>query len=88
MSSARAYFEYGNALLIKEEENPSHGLLGNVDGSDNQGGDAPNANSNEEGGEENDDDADEDGGDAEGEEQEEIEDDLQIAWEVLDVSTG
>ena len=27
---APAYFEYGNALLTKEEENPSYGLLGDA----------------------------------------------------------
>ena len=31
LESADVYFEYGNALLQKEEENPSDGLLGNVD---------------------------------------------------------
>ncbi len=81
---AKAYYEYGNALLTKEEENSAQGVLGNVDG---EKGDAEKEDDvvdeddardgeggdDEEGGEEND-----DGGD-------EAEGDLQIAWEVLDV---
>lgn len=79
---ARAYYEYGNALLNKEEENPSHGLLGNVDG-----GAGEDAQKDEHQGQDeskNDDEGDEED-DEEGEE-EEVQDDLQIAWEVLDVS--
>jgi site-specific recombinase XerD len=28
---AQAYFEYGNALLVQQEENPSDTLIGNAD---------------------------------------------------------
>ncbi len=31
LESAYAYYEYGNALLTKEEENPAHDVLGNVE---------------------------------------------------------
>lgn len=83
---AKAYFEYGNALLTKEEETSAQGVLGNVDGEksaddgaqpvddedDQEDGDEEGSEGHEEG--------EEDGGD-------EPEGDLQIAWEVLDVST-
>ena len=77
---AKAYFEYGNALLTKEEETSAQGVLGNVD-------------NEKEGGKEDDvldDEDDEDGeanadGDDGNDGDEEAAGDLQIAWEVLDV---
>ena len=81
LESAQAYFDYGNALLTKEEENPSNNLLGNVkdEENDNEGDDDENDQN--------------DKGDDEGKpkssieegEEEEPEGDLQIAWETLDV---
>jgi nuclear autoantigenic sperm protein len=84
VESAVAYYEYGNALLLKEEENPSNDLLGNVDAA------ASNDSKHVE-----DEDVDDEDEDAEGEtedrpkaveEDDEPEGDLQIAWEVLDVA--
>ena len=84
VESAVAYYEYGNALLLKEEENPSNDLLGNVDAT------ASNDSKHIE-----DEDIDDEDEEAEGEtedhpkagvEDDEPEGDLQIAWEVLDVA--
>lgn len=82
VESAVAHYEYGNALLLKEEENPSNDLLGNVDAT------ASNDSKHVE-----DEDVDDEDEEAEGEteenppqEDDEPEGDLQIAWEVLDVA--
>jgi hypothetical protein len=82
VDTAPAYFEYGSALLLKEEDNPTNGLLGNVNAE--EGAPPP---------EDEDVDSEDDGpgeaseGEEEGdeEEEEEIDGDRQIAWEVLDV---
>ena len=78
--SAQAYYEYGNALLTKEEENPSNQILNNVEDENDDAEDENEDNDN----------------DDEGEKQQEsdaikkyVEDepegDFQIAWESLDV---
>ena len=81
--AAAAWYEYGNALLLKEEENPANGVLGNVNP------DAPVPEDDDVGEENGRDTAAEAAGDEEeGEfdEEDEPEGDLQIAWEALDVS--
>lgn len=75
LQAAPAYYEYGNALLVQQEENPSDTLLGNAD---SNGDDGNQANAVEDT-VVNDDDDDEDQG------EDEKDDDLQIAWENLDV---
>jgi hypothetical protein len=83
-ATARAYFEYGNALLTKEEELSAQGVLGNInDGNLNEkceDVDDSDGEDNEE---------DEEGEDEEGEDEGEVGDaeggDIQIAWETLDV---
>ena len=70
--AARASFEYGNALLTKEEENPTDDLLNNVEGEQNEDED--------EEGEDEDDEQDQ-----QNNKEEDIEGDIQIAWETLDV---
>lgn len=82
VEAAAAWYEYGNALLLKEEEAPTDDLLGNVQS------DPANPPEDDEVGDE---DEPEEGGEDEGEEgggqgEEEVEGDLQIAWEALDVS--
>lgn len=83
VETAQAYYEYGNALLTKEEENPANGVLANVE-SGPKSGEEENVDEEEEEGEG----GEEEGGGEEGEEggQEEPEGDVQIAWETLDVS--
>ncbi len=81
--AAAAWYEYGNALLLKEEENPANGVLGNVNP------DAPVPEDDDVGEEDGPDTAAEAAGDedeGEFEDEEEPEGDLQIAWEALDVS--
>jgi len=85
VQAAAAWYEYGNVLLLKEEENPANGVLGNVEANPN--GTVPE--DDEVGDEEEDN---EDGaGPADGEEGETMEEedepegDLQVAWEALDV---
>lgn len=76
VEAAQAYYEYGNALLIQQEENPSDNLLG---GSENQPVESQESVEVDEAGvgeDEDEEDADEEKGD---------DDDLQIAWENLDV---
>ena len=81
--SAQAYYEYGNALLTKEEENPSNQILNNVEDENDDAEDENEDNDN----------------DDEGEKQQEsdaikkyVEDepegDFQIAWESLDVTSN
>ncbi len=76
---AQAYFVYGNALISKEEETPTDTLLGNVEGEENapppadyEVSDEEECNGNEDSGGYDDEDA----ADA---------DDLQVAFEVLEV---
>ncbi|RYG66303.1 hypothetical protein EON64_10085 [archaeon] len=71
VETAHAYYEYGNALLIKEED--SRNLLSNVEGED--GDETKEADVEA---------AAEDGEGGEGEE--EVGDDAQIAWEVLEAA--
>lgn len=105
VESARAYYEYGNALLMQEEENPSKDLLGGVeeegqededDGeekvrSERKGGEQSNPGDSAAGQVQEEEEGEKEQGAEEGEEeegaaQEEQADDLQVAWEVLDVS--
>lgn len=72
IEAAQAYYEYGNALLVQQEENPSDNLLASADG--NQADDIEVPDENEEG--ENEEGAEND---------EKEDDDLQISWENLDV---
>lgn len=83
VEAAAAWYEYGNVLLLKEEENPTNDLLGNVQSDPSQP-----VPEDEDVGDEEEGDEGEEGEDGEdnGEEAEEIEGDLQIAWEALDVS--
>ena len=83
VEAAAAWYEYGNVLLLKEEENPSNDLLGNV-----QNDHPENAPEDEDVGEdegEEQEDTPDDAGDDEAEEGDDVEGDLQIAWEALDV---
>jgi hypothetical protein len=85
VESAAAWYEYGNVLLLKEEENPSNGLLGNVSSDPDQ----PPPEDEDVGDEEEEENGDAGGDQEEGEgeeEADEVEGDLQIAWEALDVS--
>jgi hypothetical protein len=87
VESAAAWYEYGNVLLLKEEENPSNGLLGNVSSDPNQ----PPPEDEDVGDEDEEEDGDAGGDQEEGEGEEEADDvegDLQIAWEALDVRTS
>ena len=88
-ATARAYYEYGNALLTKEEESSAQGVLGNIDKRDGDNEFDEVGEEEEEEKRENQEEGDE--GDAEGEGEEEEEDaeggDIQIAWETLDVSS-
>jgi len=86
LESAVAYYEYGNALLLKEEENPSNDLLGNVDGAatnDSKKIEDEDVDEEDEEGETEDHTNAVNGGEGE---DDEPEGDLQIAWEVLDVA--
>jgi HAT1-interacting factor 1 len=81
LNTAHAHYEYGNALLTKEEENPSNDVLGNVE--------RPPGQSAEDMGDEEvgeDEDEDEQEGEEEGGDDNEPEGDVQIAWEVLDLA--
>lgn len=77
METADAYYHYGDALLVLQEENPSGNLIG---------GDGEEADDDE-----GENDSDEQVPEASGESKldepktEEIDDDLQISWENLDV---
>jgi cobalamin biosynthesis protein CobT len=90
LDSAFAYYHYGNALLTKEEEEPSDDLLGPTPKQEN----GPQEDQeNEVEGEEEDgehDEAERDGDDNDDAEAPKIEGaeetDLEVAWEVLDVS--
>lgn len=77
VEAAQAYYEYGNALLIQQEENPSDNLLG---GNENQPLETQESV-------EIDETAAADDGDEEDADDEDKgeDDDLQIAWENLDV---
>ena len=81
VEAAAAWYEYGNVILLKEEENPSDTLLGNVESDPSQP-----PPEDEDVGEEDDGPDGEAQGD-EGEDGDEVDGDLQIAWEALDVST-
>lgn len=86
LQCADAYFEYGNVLLLKEEENPSNGLLGNgVDG----GADDVEDDASEQDTEDVacGDHRSTEGAVAGGDEEGAPDDDLQIAWENLDVNS-
>lgn len=87
LETAQAWYEYGNVLLLKEEENPTNDLLGNVQQDPNRPNEVPE---DEDVGEEDEPDngAEEEGGEDGGdfEDEDEPEGDLQIAWEALDVS--
>jgi hypothetical protein len=81
---AKAYFEYGNALLTKEEETSAQGVLGAVE-KDKDGGNQEDEEVDADGNE-GEGDNDEGGEDEENDEGgDEPEGDLQIAWEILDV---
>lgn len=88
LETAQAWYEYGNVLLLKEEENPTNDLLGNVQQDPSHPNEVPE---DEDVGEEDEPDNEagaddgEEGGDFEDED--EPEGDLQIAWEALDVSS-
>jgi hypothetical protein len=84
LESAEAYYEYGNALLMQEEDNPSKGLLSNVDDDENAEAEEEDENAalhTESGGNNENEETEEENGEVEV-----TEDDLQVAWEVLDVS--
>lgn len=91
LETAQAWYEYGNVLLLKEEENPSNDVLGNVQHDPSHPNVVPE--DDDVGEEDAPDDAaeaeDEEGGE-EGEfaDEDEPEGDLQIAWEALDVSNA
>lgn len=76
LQAAPAYYEYGNALLVQQEENPSDTLLGNADSNGDDGTQAKTVEDTVV----SEDDDDEDQG------EDEKDDDLQIAWENLDVA--
>lgn len=88
VQAAAAWYEYGNALLLKEEENPANGVLGNVEANPN--GAVPEDDDVGEEEEDHDDGAEaadgEEGEDEKMYEEDEPEGDLQVAWEALDVS--
>jgi hypothetical protein len=84
VEAAAAWYEYGHVLLLKEEENPSNDLLGNVQSDPTQPPPEDEEVGEEDEAGEGADDGSEDG--AGPEEEEEVEGDLQIAWEALDVS--
>jgi hypothetical protein len=88
LDSAFAYYHYGNALLTKEEEEPSDDLLGPTPKQEN--GPKEDQENEGEGEEEEDGEHDEDGDDNDDAEAPKIEGveetDLEVAWEVLDVS--
>lgn len=75
VESAQAYYEYGNALLVQQEENPSDTLIGNADDKNDSANEASTTPDTVVG---SDDENEEDGN-------EKDDDDLQIAWENLDV---
>ena len=82
IEAAPAWFEYGNALLTKEEDNPSEALLGDTA--------APAASSSSSSSSSSmapaDIEVDEGEGEEQGEDEEDEEpDDLQIAWEAFEV---
>lgn len=89
IAAAFAYFEYGRALLAKEEENPSTSLLSNVGkGEDSKGGDDGEQKDSEqrEDGDEDEDGENEKNDDDDNDDEEDQEvGDLQIAWEVFEV---
>lgn len=85
LQAAEAYYEYGNALLSKEEENPSGNLLGPTDESGgNEVVDIDVEEAEEDEGAK-DDGAEEEGEGGEGDEEDQP-DDMQIAFENLDVA--
>lgn len=79
IEAARLYYEYGNAMLTQEEDNPSNGLLSNVEGEEVKDIEVEDEEEEEaaEGAEE---------GEGEEEEGAAAADDLQAAWELLDVA--
>lgn len=90
IETARAYFLYGNALLLKEEENPSDNLLSNVQEEEQaqpSSSNPPNEVNEEESAQNVAEDDEEDEDEAACAAAEEASpDDLELAWEVLDVS--
>lgn len=77
VETAEAYYHYGNALLILQEENPSGNLIG---------GDGEEAADDDEGDDDNDVQVPQtDAANPEEPKAEEVDDDLQISWENLDV---
>ncbi len=101
VESALAYYEYGNALLAKEEENPSNDFLGSVPNDEEKNQDQPDDEVGDGSGGEEEKGEDGEGGDVKGEDGEGEDgeggdeegdqggpvDDIQVAWEVLDVSS-
>jgi tetratricopeptide (TPR) repeat protein len=81
VESAQAYYEYGNALLVQQEENPSDTLIGNADDKNDSANGASTIPDTVVG---SDDENEEDGNEEDGNEKDD--DDLQIAWENLDVA--
>eukprot|EP01033_Poteriospumella_lacustris_P010899 gene10898-7754_t len=77
VEAAQAYYEYGNALLIQQEENPSDNLLGGNENQPLETQESVEIDETAAGEDEDDEDA--------GEEDKGEDDDLQIAWENLDV---
>lgn len=78
VEAAQAYYEYGNALLIQQEENPSDNLLGGNENQPLETQESVEIDETAAGEDEDDEDA--------GEEDKGEDDDLQIAWENLDVA--
>lgn len=78
--SAQAYYEYGNALLTKEEENPSNQILNNVEPENEDDGEEEEEENEEEGEKQ------EDADSVKKYVEDDPEGDFQIAWESLEVS--
>eukprot|EP01034_Spumella_vulgaris_P029802 gene29802-36909_t len=86
IETALPYFEYGNALLTAEEENPDHDVLGNVEQDKNSGDKNVEEETDEK--DEEEEEGPSAGGDEEGngeEEEDEPEGDMQIAWELIEI---
>jgi hypothetical protein len=83
LETAAAWYEYGNVLLLKEEESPEHDVLGNVQTESKEQVEDDEVGEEDEA--ENDEDQDRAAEADDGAEEDEPEGDLQIAWEALDV---
>jgi hypothetical protein len=85
LETAAAWYEYGNVLLLKEEESPEHDVLGNVQSESKEQVEDDEVGEEDEAEAENDEDQDRAAEAGDGAEEDEPEGDLQIAWEALDV---